>query len=133
MALAKHILEGKPFKVGGRMPVSRGVLWCNGDQTLRSLSPAEPRIANPHFRSWPKFRLKWQRRLYKKIKEMQPALVVIDSLSGCMPGVDNNKQEICKPLYDLEVKRLGVPIDRLSDIHHNNQTACEATQASVTP
>jgi RecA-family ATPase len=128
MALAKHILEGKPFKVrGAEMPVKTGgVLWCNGDQNPEIFeSQLESHgIANhPNFRSWPKFRLKWQRRLYKKIKELQPALVVIDSLSGCMPGVDNNKQEICKPLYDLEVSNgLEFPATVFLIIHHNNKS-----------
>ena len=54
---------------------------------------------------------------------MQPALVVIDSLSGCMPGVDNNKQEICKPLYDLEVSNgLEFPSTVFLIIHHNNKS-----------
>jgi hypothetical protein len=109
------------------MPVKQGgVLWCNGDQNPEIFeSQLESHgIANhPNFRSWPKFRLKWQRRLYKKIKEMQPALVVIDSLSGCMPGVDNNKQEICKPLYDLEVSNgLEFPSTVFLIIHHNNKS-----------
>ena len=128
MALAKHILEGKPFKVrGAEMPVKTGgVLWCNGDQNpeiFESQLESHGIAEHPNFRSWPKFRLKWQRRLYKKIKELQPALVVIDSLSGCMPGVDNNKQEICKPLYDLEVSNgLEFPATVFLIIHHNNKS-----------
>ena len=126
-ALAKHILEGKPFKVrGAEMPVRKGtVLWCNGDQSkeifenqLESHGIAD----NPNFHAWPKFRLKWQRRLYARINELRPQLVVIDSLSGCMPGVDNNKQEICKPLYNLEIDNgTEFPSTTFLILHHNNK------------
>ena len=128
MAFAKHVLNGIPFKVrGAEMPVKSGpVLWCNGDQNPEIFeSQLESHgIANhPNFKSWTKFRLKWTRRLYKQIAEIRPALVVIDSLAGCMPGVDQNKQEVCKPLYDLEVSNgLDFPATVFLILHHNNKS-----------
>ena len=128
LALVRHVLEGIPFKVrGAEMPVKQGpVLWCNGDQSMEIFeNQIESNLISDHpqFLVWPKFRLKWQRRLCKKIKEIKPALVIIDSLTGCMPGVDNNKQEVCKPLYDLECSNgLDFPATVFLVIHHNNRS-----------
>ena len=127
MALARHIAKGEPFKVRGTlMPVTQGkVLWCNGDQNkeiFETQLESNGLADNPNFLSWPKFRLRWQARLAAKIRELKPALVVIDSLSGCMPGVDNNKQEITKPLYDLEVANgTDFPSTTIIIIHHNSK------------
>ncbi len=127
MALARHIAKGEPFKVRGTlMPVTQGkVLWCNGDQNkeiFETQLESNGLSDNPNFLSWPKFRLRWQARLASKIRELKPALVVIDSLSGCMPGVDNNKQEITKPLYDLEVANgTDFPATTIIIIHHNSK------------
>ena len=127
-ALSKHILQGKPFKVrGAEMPVRKGtVLWCNGDQS-REIFENQLRSHgidfDENFYTWPKFRLKWQRRFYKKLNELKPQLVIIDSLSGCMPLVDNNKQEISKPLRDLEVDNgTEFPACSILILHHNNRS-----------
>lgn len=126
-AIAKHILQGRPFKVrGADMPVRKGtVLWCNGDQSREIFeNQLESHGINedPNFYSWPKFRLKWQRRFYQKLNDLKPQLVIIDSLSGCMPLVDNNKQEISKPLRDLEVDNgTEFPSCSILILHHNNR------------
>lgn len=128
MAFAKHVLNGLPFKVrGAEMPVKQGpVLWCNGDQNpeiFESQLESHGIADHPNFKAWPKFRLKWTRRLYKQIAKDRPALVIIDSLAGCMPGVDQNKQEVCKPLYDLEVSNgLDFPSTVFLILHHNNKS-----------
>ena len=127
MAISKHILEGEPFKVrGAYMPVKKGtVLWCNGDQNaeiFESQLESHGIQDHPNFRSWPKFRLRWLSRLSAKIRELEPQLVVIDSLAGCMPGVDQNKQEVTKPLYDLEVANgTDFPSTTILILHHNNK------------
>jgi hypothetical protein len=128
MALSKHILNGTPFKVrGAYMPVAKGsVLWCNGDQNaeiFESQLESHGIQDHPNFKSWPKFRLRWLSRLTKKIREIRPQLVVIDSLAGCMPGVDQNKQEVTKPLYDLEVANgTDFPATTILILHHNNKS-----------
>ena len=128
MALSKHILNGAPFKVrGAYMPVVKGsVLWCNGDQNaeiFESQLESHGIQDHPNFKSWPKFRLRWLARLASKIREIQPQLVVIDSLAGCMPGVDQNKQEVTKPLYDLEVANgTDFPATTILILHHNNKS-----------
>lgn len=128
LAIAKHILKGKEFKVRGElMPVVQGpVIWCNGDQSPEAfeLQLESHGLENErHLHVLNEFRLKHTRKLARKINEIKPQLVIIDSLSGCMPGADNNKQEVCRPLYWLEnVNGSEFPNTCFLIIHHNNKS-----------
>ncbi len=125
--LAKHIGQGLPFKVrGAEMPVKSGpVLWCNADQSLETLEEqleAQGIHNAPWFHVFHDFRLRHVHRLASKIKKLQPALVIIDSLAASQPTVDGNKQIVSAPLYWLEANNgTAFPKCTFVVIHHNNK------------
>jgi len=125
--LAKHIGRGLPFKVrGADMPVKQGpVLWCNADQSLETLEEQldAQGIANePWFHVYHDFRLRHTNRLASKIRQLEPALVIIDSLAASQPTVDGNKQIVSAPLYWLEANNgTAFPKCTFVVIHHNNK------------
>lgn len=125
--LAKHIGRGIPFKVrGAEMPVKQGpVLWCNADQSLETLEEQldAQGIANEGwFHVYHDFRLRHTNRLAAKIRQLEPALVIIDSLAASQPTVDGNKQIVSSPLYWLEANNgTAFPKCTFVVIHHNNK------------
>ena len=125
--LAKHVGLGLPFKVrGAEMPVKQGpVLWCNADQSLETLEEQldAQGIANePWFHVQHDFRLRHTNRLAAKIRKLEPALVIIDSLAASQPTVDGNKQIVSAPLYWLEANNgTAFPKCTFVVIHHNNR------------
>lgn len=125
--LAKHIGRGIPFKVrGADMPVRQGpVLWCNADQSLETLEEQldAQGIANESwFHVYHDFRLRHTNRLAAKIRQLKPALVIVDSLAASQPTIDGNKQIVSAPLYWLEANNgTAFPKCTFVVIHHNNK------------
>ena len=57
-----------------------------------------------------------------KIRQLEPALVIIDSLAASQPTVDGNKQIVSAPLYWLEANNgTAFPKCTFVVIHHNNK------------
>ena len=135
--LAKHIGEGIPFKVrGAEMPVKSGpVLWCNADQSLETLEEqleAQGIQNAPWFHVFHDFRLRHVQRLASKIKKLEPALVIIDSLAASQPTVDGNKQIVSAPLYWLEANNgVAFPKCTFVVIHHNNKQGTFRGHSSI--
>jgi hypothetical protein len=135
--LAKHIGQGLPFKVrGAEMPVKKGaVLWCNADQSLETLEEQldAQGIANESwFHVYHDFRLRHTNRLAAKIRQLEPALVVIDSLAASQPTIDGNKQIVSAPLYWLEANNgVAFPKCTFVVIHHNNKQGTFRGHSSI--
>ena len=135
--LAKHIGRGIPFKVrGAEMPVKSGpVLWCNADQSLETLEEqleAQGIQHEPWFHVFHDFRLRHVQRLASKIKQLEPVLVIIDSLAASQPTVDGNKQIVSAPLYWLEANNgVAFPKCTFVVIHHNNKQGTFRGHSSI--
>ena len=127
LALAKHVGEGLPFVIrGAEMPVKQGnVLWCNGDQPLETLDEQleAQGIGNSEwFYLYNDFRIRHTHRFEQKLRQLEPALVIIDSLIGSQPTVDGNKQIAAAPLYRLTLNNgVTFPKTTIVVIHHNNK------------
>jgi hypothetical protein len=107
-AIAKKIVTGESFEVrGANVPVKQGkVLILNGDQPLMQIKEQLEEIDYPMDENTI-IRTDWQLQSYaqfsKLMKEVQPRLVIVDSLIGCSGGkaFDENKSEFATPLYWL--------------------------------
>jgi len=128
--LAKHVAEGKPFMVRGKlMDVKQGpVIIFNGDQPESSLqnqlidADLDPNAPIHIFNGWQICR---QLAFIKAVKKIKPALIIFDSLIGCSGGkaFDENKSDFASPLYWL-TNQNGRMFDPCSIvfIHHANKT-----------
>ena len=128
-ALAKHIATGNPFVVRGKlMPVKKGpVLLLNGDQSLVQLKEQLEEIDYP-VKSETRLMSDWSLQSYAKfiklMNELQPRLVVIDSLIGCSggKGFDENKSDFATPLYWLTQNNGSLfPATSIVIVHHANK------------
>ena len=128
--LAKHVATGTPFSVRGQLvPVKKGpVLILNGDQSevllQEQLNEVEMPADAPVF-----IQQGWQLKRYNEfcrlIEQIQPSMIIIDSLIGTSSGdsFDENKSEFAAPLYWMS-KNNGVlfPATTILIIHHANKT-----------
>ena len=127
--IAKHIATGAPFIVRGKpVPVEKGpVLLLNGDQPLVQLKEQLEEIDYPAD-SETFIQTDWSMQCYAQftqlIEDIQPKLVVIDSLIGCSGGraFDENKSDFASPLYWL-TRNNGVafPATTILIVHHANK------------
>ena len=127
--LAKHIATGAPFIVRGKpVPVQKGpVLLLNGDQPLVQLKEQLQEVDYP-IDSETFIVTDWALQRYaqfvKLMKDIEPKLVVIDSLIGCSGGraFDENKSDFATPLYWL-TRNNGVlfPATTILIVHHANK------------
>lgn len=128
--LAKHVVEGLPFVVRGKlMPVKQGgVVILNGDQPISDMCEQLQEADYP-LDSRTLLRPDWSLQYYAQfvdlMKKRQPALVVIDSLIGCSGGkaFDENKSDFAMPLYWL-TRNNGIlfPATTILIIHHDNKS-----------
>ena len=135
-AIAKKIVTGDSFEVrGANVPVKKGkVLILNGDQPLMQIKEQLEEIDYPMDENTI-IQTDWQLQNYAQfqmlMQEVQPTLVIIDSLIGCSGGkaFDENKSDFATPLYWLtrnngvknkEGKELFPPSTILI-IHHANK------------
>lgn len=127
--IAKHIATGSPFIVRGKpVPVEKGpVLLLNGDQPLVQLKEQLEEVDYPA-ESDTFIQTDWALQRYaqfvKLMNDIQPKLVVIDSLIGCSGGraFDENKSDFATPLYWL-TRNNGVlfPAATILIVHHANK------------
>ena len=107
-SIARKIITGESFEVkGDHVPVRKGkVLILNGDQPLMQIKEQLEESDYPMDDNTV-IRTDWQLRHYaqfcKLMKDVQPTLVIIDSLIGCSGGkaFDENKSDFAQPLYWL--------------------------------
>ena len=107
-AIARKIITGESFEVkGDHVPVRKGkVLILNGDQPLMQIKEQLEESDYPMDENTV-IRTDWQLRSYAQfcqlMKDVQPTLVIIDSLIGCSGGkaFDENKSDFATPLYWL--------------------------------
>jgi hypothetical protein len=128
--LAKHVARGLPFSIRGDLvPVKQGkVLILNGDQSevqvKQQMQDLDLTAADP-IRVVMGWDLNWYLRFVKLIEKHQPALVIIDSITGCSRGsaFDENRKEFAGPMYWLANNngRLFPPCTILL-IHHSNKS-----------
>jgi hypothetical protein len=128
--LAKHVARGLPFSIRGDMvPVKQGkVLILNGDQSEVQVKQQMQDLdltAEDPIRVVMGWDLNWYLRFVKLIEKHQPALVIIDSITGCSRGsaFDENRKEFAGPMYWLANNngRLFPPCTILL-IHHSNKS-----------
>ena len=127
--IAKHIATGAPFIVRGKpVPVEKGpVLLLNGDQPLVQLKEQLQEVDYP-VESETFIQTDWALQRYaqfvKLMHDINPKLVVIDSLIGCSGGraFDENKSDFATPLYWL-TRNNGVlfPATTILIVHHANK------------
>jgi hypothetical protein len=135
-AIAKKIVTGDSFEVrGANVPVKKGkVLILNGDQPLMQIKEQLEEIDYPMDENTI-IQTDWQLQNYAQfqmlMQEVQPTLVIIDSLIGCSGGkaFDENKSDFATPLYWL-TRNNGVknkegkelfPASTILIIHHANK------------
>ena len=128
--LAKHVARGIPFSIRGDLvPVQQGkVLILNGDQSevqvKQQMQDLELNHADP-IRVVMGWDLNWYLRFVKLVEKHRPALVIIDSITGCSRGsaFDENRKEFAGPLYWLANNngRLFPPCTILV-VHHSNKS-----------
>lgn len=127
--LAKHVARGLPFSIRGDLvPVGQGkVLILNGDQSEVQVKQQMQDLELSHndpIRVVMGWDLNWYMRFVKIVKKHQPALVIIDSITGCSRGsaFDENRKEFAGPLYWLANNngRLFPPCTILV-VHHSNK------------
>lgn len=129
MHIAMHVARGIPYTIKGeQVPVQKGrVLWLNGDQNPArlyrqfmeaGLEPTDDIVIENHVS------MLWQPWIIRKIKAVQPRLIVWDSVTSCMRGaaVDQNRAEYADPLYFLSMRN-GTTFPAVGQlvIHHSNQ------------
>ena len=125
--LCKHVTQGKPFNVHGKMfDVPRGkALWLNGDQSERVLKRQFELIGvTTGVDVVAEWDMAWYRRFCRMQEEGKYDLIVIDSLDGCN---DSNPYEENRREYALPLKRLArrndidFPACSIVVLHHNNR------------
>jgi len=128
--LAKHVARGIPFSIrGADVPVQQGkVLILNGDQSevqvKQQMEDLELRHDDP-VRVVMGWDLNWYMRFIKLVEKHQPALVIIDSITGCSRGsaFDENRKEFAGPLYWLANNNGRLfPACTILVIHHSNKS-----------
>jgi hypothetical protein len=128
--LAKHVARGLPFSIRGDMvPVKQGkVLILNGDQSevqvKQQMQDLDLTAADP-IRLVMGWDLTWYLRFTDLVKEHKPALVIIDSITGCSRGsaFDENRKEFAGPMYWLANNNGRLfPACTILMIHHSNKS-----------
>jgi hypothetical protein len=128
--IAKHVARGIPFSIrGADVPVQQGkVLILNGDQSEVQVKQQMQDLELGHndpIRVVMGWDLNWYLRFVKLVEKHKPALVVIDSITGCSRGsaFDENRKEFAGPLYWLANNngRLFHPCTILV-VHHSNKS-----------
>jgi hypothetical protein len=128
--LAKHVARGLPFSIRGEeVPVQKGqVLILNGDQSevqiKQQMQDLELRHDDP-IRIVMGWDLNWYWRFKELVELHRPALVIIDSITGCTRGsaFDENRKEFASPLYWLANNNGRLfPACTILVIHHSNKT-----------
>jgi len=127
--IARHIARGLPFSIRGEeVPVQQGkVLILNGDQSEVQIKQQMQDLEVGHgdpIRIVMGWDMNWYIRFVKLIEKHQPALVVIDSITGCSRGsaFDENRKEFASPLYWLANNNGRLfPACTILVIHHSNK------------
>ena len=108
IALMKHVVDGIPFPLKDQfVPVKSGpVIYFNGDMSEQDFEEEFDlhEIKNQNqFHFEPDFNLYRRMQFVKKMNEVKPVMVCIDSLSSCSGAKagDENKSEFAQPLYWL--------------------------------
>lgn len=128
--LAKHVARGLPFSVRGDfVPVKQGnVLILNGDQSEVQVKQQMMELELGHndpIRVVMGWDINWYFRFIALVKKHQPALIVIDSITGCSRGsaFDENKKEFAGPIYWLANNNGRLfPACTIVLIHHSNKS-----------
>ena len=125
--LCKHVTQGKPFDVHGKMfDVPRGkALWLNGDQSERVLKRQFELIGvSTGVDVVAEWDMAWYRRFCRMQEKGKYDLIVIDSLDGCNDSnpYEENRREYALPLKRL-ARRNGIdfPPTSIVVLHHNNR------------
>jgi hypothetical protein len=127
--IAKHIARGLPFSIrGADVPVQQGkVLILNGDQSEVQVKQQMQDLELGHtdpIRVVMGWDLNWYLRFVKLVEKHQPALVIIDSITGCSRGsaFDENRKEFAGPLYWLSNNNGRLfPACTILVVHHSNK------------
>ena len=126
LALMKHVVDGNAFQLKDQVvPVEAGpVIYFNADMSTMDFEEEYDlhEIKNGHrFHFVPDFNLYRQAQFVKKMNEVKPSMICIDSLSSCSGAKagDENKAEFAQPLYWLSAKN-GVlwPACTIVVLHH---------------
>lgn len=111
LALMKHVVDGEPFRLKDQLvPVKAGpVIYFNADMSTMDFEEEYDlhEIKNgQRFHFVPDFNLYRQAQFVKKMNEVKPSMICIDSLSSCSGAKagDENKAEFAQPLYWLSAK-----------------------------
>ena len=128
--LAKHVARGLPFSIRGDMvPVKQGkVLILNGDQSEVQVKQQMQDLdlnGNDPIRVVMGWDLNWYLRFVKLIQKHKPALVIIDSITGCSRGsaFDENRKEFAGPMYWLANNNGRLfPACTILLVHHSNKS-----------
>ena len=111
LALMKHVVDGKAFQLKDQLvPVKAGpVIYFNADMSTMDFEEEYDlhEIENgQRFHFVPDFNLYRQAQFVKKMNEVKPSMICIDSLSSCSGAKagDENKAEFAQPLYWLSAK-----------------------------
>jgi hypothetical protein len=127
--IAKHVARGIPFSIrGADVPVQQGkVLILNGDQSEVQVKQQMQDLELGHgdpIRVVMGWDLNWYLRFVKLVEKHQPALVIIDSITGCSRGsaFDENRKEFAGPLYWLANNNGRLfPACTILVVHHSNK------------
>jgi len=126
LALMKHVVDGEPFRLKDQLvPVKAGpVIYFNADMSTMDFEEEYDlhEIKNgKSFHFVPDFNLYRQAQFVKKMNEVKPSMICIDSLSSCSGAKagDENKAEFAQPLYWLSAKN-GIlwPACTILVLHH---------------
>ena len=128
--IAKHVARGLPFSIRGEeVPVRQGkVLILNGDQSEVQIKQQMQDLELGHgdpIRIVMGWDMNWYWRFKQLVELHQPALVIIDSITGCSRGsaFDENRKEFASPLYWLANNNGRVfPACTILVVHHSNKT-----------
>ena len=135
LGLAKAIGTGTPMKVRGiTVPVVQGpVLWIQSDQTLSKLkrdlqdNDIDPVRKDSWFHLRRGFQINHMREFATWVKEIKPALVVVDSIGSCSSRMQVSEIEkaFATPLYwyneaNGNPAEDGFPACAIIWIHHDN-------------
>ena len=128
LGLMKHICDGIPFQLdGASVPVQKGkCVYFNADMSasdfrteadLHEIKNADDFIYVPDFNLYRKM------EFIKTMNRHKPAMICIDSLSGCSGAraADENKAEFAQPLLWLNSNNGELwPSCAIFIIHHSN-------------
>lgn len=132
MGLAVTIGRGRPMKVRGiEVPVRQGpVLWIQNDQNPEKLlRDCEDNGINPAKDKWfvvrRGFQMNHTHEFTEWIREIRPALVVVDSIGSCSTKmqVEEKDKAFAHPLYfyaNMNGDPDGFPSTSIIWIHHDN-------------